>query len=51
MLMLGIVGEYMWRNLDETRRRPRFVIETIIEHEPAENENDTAENRIVTGQQ
>ena len=22
MLMLGIIGEYMWRNLDETRRRP-----------------------------
>ena len=43
MLMLGIVGEYMWRNLDETRRRPRFIIEKIIEHQPAEKENDQAE--------
>ena len=51
MLMLGIVGEYMWRNLDETRRRPRFIIEKIIDHEPAKNQNDQAENRIVTGQQ
>ena len=35
MLMLGIVGEYMWRSLDETRRRPRFIIEKIIQHERA----------------
>jgi len=32
MLILGIIGEYMWRNLDETRRRPRFIIEKIIEY-------------------
>jgi dolichol-phosphate mannosyltransferase len=31
LLMTGILGEYLWRNLDETRRRPRFVIERIIE--------------------
>lgn len=31
MLILGIVGEYMWRSLDETRRRPRFIIEKIIQ--------------------
>jgi dolichol-phosphate mannosyltransferase len=27
MLMLGILGEYVWRALDEARRRPRYVIE------------------------
>lgn len=27
MLMLGLVGEYLWRNLEESRRRPRYVIE------------------------
>ena len=27
LLMLGLVGEYVWRALDETRRRPRYVIE------------------------
>src|SRR5205085_580597 len=31
LLMTGILGEYLWRNLDETRRRPRFVVERIIE--------------------
>lgn len=27
LLMLGIVGEYLWRTLDESRRRPPYVIE------------------------
>jgi dolichol-phosphate mannosyltransferase len=30
MLMIGILGEYLWRNLDETRRRPRFIIESVL---------------------
>ena len=31
MTMLGVLGEYLWRNLDETRKRPRFVVDEIIE--------------------
>jgi len=27
MLMLGVLGEYIWRALDEARRRPRYTIE------------------------
>jgi dolichol-phosphate mannosyltransferase len=27
MIMLGILGEYVWRALDEARRRPRYFIE------------------------
>jgi len=27
MLMLGVLGEYLWRNLEESRRRPLFLIE------------------------
>ncbi len=27
MMMLGILGEYLWRTLDETRRRPLYFIE------------------------
>jgi len=27
MLMMGVLGEYLWRALDESRRRPRFIIE------------------------
>jgi glycosyltransferase involved in cell wall biosynthesis len=28
--MLGIVGEYLWRNLEETRRRPRYLVEREV---------------------
>lgn len=28
MLMLGVMGEYLWRNLDETRSRPLYFIES-----------------------
>jgi len=31
MLMLGVIGEYLTRTLDETRRRPRFIIDRIVE--------------------
>jgi dolichol-phosphate mannosyltransferase len=27
MIMLGVLGEYLWRNLEESRRRPLFLIE------------------------
>jgi dolichol-phosphate mannosyltransferase len=27
MVMFGIVGEYLWRNLDESRKRPLYFIE------------------------
>lgn len=31
MLMLGIIGEYLWRTLDEVRRRQAYVIENIYD--------------------
>lgn len=30
MMALGILGEYMWRNLDATRKRPAFVIDQVV---------------------
>jgi dolichol-phosphate mannosyltransferase len=35
MLMLGTLGEYLWRSLDESRRRPRYLIEQASEHQDA----------------
>jgi glycosyltransferase involved in cell wall biosynthesis len=32
MQMIGILGEYLWRNLDETRKRPRFIIDKTLEN-------------------
>lgn len=30
LVFLGILGEYLWRNFDETRRRPAFIIDKMI---------------------
>ena len=30
MLMLGVLGEYLWRSFDETRNRPPFIISEKI---------------------
>jgi glycosyltransferase involved in cell wall biosynthesis len=27
LLMLGVLGEYLWRTFDESRRRPRYIVE------------------------
>ena len=29
MMMIGIMGEYLWRNFDETRKRPLYLIESV----------------------
>ena len=29
LLMLGILGEYLWRTLDASRNRPPFIIDTV----------------------
>jgi dolichol-phosphate mannosyltransferase len=33
LVMLGVIGEYIWRNSDETRKRPAFVIELELNEE------------------
>jgi dolichol-phosphate mannosyltransferase len=35
LLALGIVGAYVWRSLDESRRRPHYLIERIAGRHPA----------------
>ncbi len=30
MLMMGVLGEYIWRALDESRRRPRYLVEATV---------------------
>lgn len=34
MMMLGIIGEYLWRTLDEARGRPRYVLEATLNDAP-----------------
>lgn len=33
MIMLGIIGEYLWRILDESRKRPSYVIDEVYSNE------------------
>jgi len=31
MTMLGVLGEYLWRTLDESRKRPSYVIDAVFD--------------------
>ena len=33
LLMLGVIGEYVWRTLSQTRDRAKYVIEKIVEED------------------
>lgn len=35
ILMLGILGEYLWRALDESKKRPRYLIEAMSGNDAA----------------
>jgi hypothetical protein len=39
MLMLGVVGEYVWRTLSQVRNRDPFVVEALYEAEPSRQVN------------
>jgi dolichol-phosphate mannosyltransferase len=30
LVILGILGEYLWRTFDEARGRPRYIVEKRI---------------------
>lgn len=32
MFMLGVIGEYLWRNIEQSRRRPNYFIEKRSDH-------------------
>jgi len=33
LVAVGVVGEYVWRALEESRRRPAYLIEAMAGHE------------------
>ena len=33
MMAIGVIGEYLWRNIEETRKRPHYIIEKILKKE------------------
>lgn len=40
MIMLGVLGEYLWRSLDESRKRPLFFIEDELGFDEKKFKND-----------
>lgn len=43
MLMLGILGEYIWRTLDAARTRPPYIVDEVRE---ARKKDETEEKRV-----
>jgi glycosyltransferase involved in cell wall biosynthesis len=48
MTMIGIIGEYLWRVLDEVRERPRYVIETFLNENPRAGKIETIQKERLT---
>jgi glycosyltransferase involved in cell wall biosynthesis len=49
MMMLGVLGEYLWRTLEAARRRPIYFLEESSETDPKEKpESQTSERRFGT---
>lgn len=40
MSMLGILGEYLWRTYEESRKRPRYIVEKLLNIQKPEPENN-----------
>ena len=39
MLMLGVLGEYIWRTLDAARTRPPYIVDEVNEVRNGTNKN------------
>ena len=39
MMALGILGEYIWRILEESRKRPNFVVDEVIDTKTLEQQS------------
>jgi glycosyltransferase involved in cell wall biosynthesis len=44
MIMLGVLGEYLWRTLGEARKRPRYFLESPVRADvtPSDRQRDSA---------
>jgi polyisoprenyl-phosphate glycosyltransferase len=40
LIMVGILGEYLWRTLDEARHRPAYIIENTINIKPVSDKQN-----------
>lgn len=42
LIMLGVIGEYIWRNLEQVRQRPLFVVERVLEAPSSDHDDNRA---------
>jgi len=45
MIMLGVLGEYLWRVLDQSRKRPMYVIDQVFDSSTRANNMTSVENQ------
>jgi dolichol-phosphate mannosyltransferase len=50
MLMMAVLGEYLWRALDEARRRPRFLIEAQVGGDHGDSAGDPSAGSLAVPQ-
>ena len=46
MVMLGVLGEYLWRTLDESRRRPPYVIDAVLDDARSDAPREPMPSRV-----
>jgi hypothetical protein len=46
MIMLGVLGEYLWRVLDQSRKRPMYVIDRVFD--PIVGQTESQSNNNIT---
>jgi glycosyltransferase involved in cell wall biosynthesis len=44
MIMLGVLGEYLWRVLDQSRRRPMYVIDRVFDSTVRQTDSQSSSN-------
>jgi glycosyltransferase involved in cell wall biosynthesis len=48
MIMLGVLGEYLWRVLDQSRMRPMYVIDRVFDSTIQHSESQQNSNKITS---
>ena len=48
MVMLGVLGEYLWRTLEAARQRPTYFLEETSDMDVSETQTHTMERRVGT---
>jgi len=48
MIMLGVLGEYLWRVLDQSRKRPMYVVDKVFDASLEETQTQAQSNDVTS---